>query len=123
MTSLQPSHPSGASLVQRLFAALDEERGDAYRRFFLTVMLATRPASARTQRKGCCVTVLYLHALGEARTPSGRERRWRRFVTLVASLSADLPLARTMSERSTRQAQVELEQIVAENADLVAGTS
>ncbi|HTJ26755.1 MAG TPA: hypothetical protein VMA36_11400 [Candidatus Limnocylindria bacterium] len=116
---LQLSSPTRESLEQRLFTALDDEHGDAYRHLHLTVMLATRFATAKLRRKGHCVTVLYLHALGDARTPAGRKARWRRFMTTTASLVADLRRARTAPHHPTRQAQAELESIVAENADLV----
>ena len=111
---LQLSSPSREPLIERLFAALDEERRDAYRRLHLAVMLATRFAPAHVRRKAQCVTVLYLHALGGVRIA-----RWRRFVATAASLDADLRRTRTAPHHSTRQAQAELAQIVAENADLL----
>jgi hypothetical protein len=116
---LQLSSPTRDSLEQRLFAALDDEHGDAYRQLHFTVMLATRFASAKVQRKARCMTVLYLHALGAALPSPGRERRWRRFVATAESLRADLRRARSAPHHPTQQAQAELERIVAENADLL----
>jgi hypothetical protein len=116
---LQLSSPPRESLEQRLFSALDAERAEAYRRVHLTVMLATRFAAPDVRRKGRCVTVLYLHALGEARSAGGREARWRRLVTTTASLGADLRRPCTAPHQATQHAQAELERIVAENDDLL----